>query len=230
MSVWGTQAASGQRAGDCWKRAGAGRRHSHDGLNLGDRPLGKGLGVVAGGDQRDPAMGQGGGGYGRPNVGQSGRNCPRCAPGGVQAEHVVFPSAPKYRPGGWVSLKYTPHPSPVGSTLLMSPRLGQHPGGGGRVTLDPGKQEQPFPTAGVPTSLVLLQPAPGLGVGGLACLLAFSLPLWRKQDGQEELSTGAQRGALGKPGCPLSRLGVPGELLRWGADCRGLGCFSGGAV
>lgn len=45
---------------------------SHDGLNLGDRPLGKGLrlGWWLVGTSGDLAMGQGGGGYGRPNVGQ----------------------------------------------------------------------------------------------------------------------------------------------------------------
>lgn len=45
---------------------------SHDGLNLGDRPLGKGLclGWRLVGTSGDLAMGQGGGGYGRPNVWQ----------------------------------------------------------------------------------------------------------------------------------------------------------------
>ena len=46
---------------------------SHDGLNLGDRPLGKGLclGWWLGGTSGDLAMGQGGGGYGRLNAWQS---------------------------------------------------------------------------------------------------------------------------------------------------------------
>lgn len=50
------------------------------------------------------------------------------------------------------------------------------------MTLTLGSRNSPSPTAGVPTSLVLLQPAPGLG--GWASLPVGFLPpsLWRKQD------------------------------------------------
>ena len=90
---------------------------SHDGLNLGDRPLGKGLrlGWRLGGTSGDLAMGQGGGGYGRPNAWQSvGAGPIAHRVGCKQGMASLYPK--KYRPGGWVSLEYIPHPSPVGST------------------------------------------------------------------------------------------------------------------
>lgn len=57
------------------------------------------------------------------------------------------------------------------------------------MTLTLGSRNSPSPTAGVPTSLVLLQPAPGLG--GWASLPVGFLPhfLVEETGRQEELST-----------------------------------------